>query len=94
MPPRRRIAPIPVNSRAMTSMALHKLMKEQGNLLKKARSVKMNRNRMSGLVKNMLAHAYMNALVRQRPVVSAYNVRSAVPNRGANIRKRLFGNNK
>lgn len=92
MPPRR-ITPVPVNTRAKTSMALHKLMKEQQNLLKKARSIKMNRNRMSGIVKNMLTNAYMNALMRQRPTsLSAYNIRSAVKNRGPNIRKRLFGN--
>jgi hypothetical protein len=73
-------------------------MKEQQNLLKKARSIKMNRNRMSTLVKNMLTNMYANALMRQRPAASAYNIRSAIPRgknlRGPNIKKRLFGNNK
>lgn len=88
MPPptRRRIAPTPVNTRAMTSMALHKIMREQENLLKKAAM----RKRMSGLVKTMIVNMYANALARQRPATS---VRSAVRNRGPSLRKRLFGNN-
>lgn len=94
MPPRRRIAPMPVNTTAMTSMALHKIMKEQRNLLKKAAT----RKRMTSMVKNMIVNMYANALARQRPSsLTAHNVRSAIPRgknlRGPNLRKRLFGNN-
>lgn len=88
-PPRRRIAPTPVNNRAKTSMALHKIIREQQNLLKKAAM----RKRMSGLVKTMIVNMYANSLARQRPSTSAYNIRSAVRNRGPSLRKRLFGNN-
>lgn len=37
---KRRIVPVPVNSHAKTSMALYKLIKEQENLLKRAKKQK------------------------------------------------------
>lgn len=92
----RRIVPTPVNRTAHISMALRKLIKEQENLLKKAR----NRKRMSSIVKNMIVNMYANTLRRQRPAVNMYQVRSAVPRgknlhiRRENLRRRLFGNNK
>lgn len=86
---KRRIVPVPVNSRAKTSMALYKLIKEQENLLKRAK----NRKRMTEIVKNMMVSAYANALERQRPSASAYNIRSAGPKiKRQNLKKRLFGN--
>jgi hypothetical protein len=85
--PSRRIAPVPVNNRAKTSMAFYKIMKEQQNLLKKAAT----RKRMSGIVKTMIVNMYANEIARRRPGSS---VRSAVRNRGPSLRKRLFGNNK
>lgn len=95
---RRRIMPIPVNRTAHISVALRKLIKEQENLLRQAKRRKLDKNKMSRVVKNMILAAYANSLARQRPTsVSAYNIRSAVPRgrnlRGPNLRKRLFGNN-
>lgn len=91
---RRRIAPIPVNRTAHISVALRKLIKEQENLLRQAKRRKMNKNRMTGIVKNMIVAAYANSLARQRPNATAYEIRSAVPRgrnlRGPNLRKRLF----
>lgn len=85
MPPRRRLAPVPVNNRAKTSMALYKVIKNQRNLLKQAAT----RKRMSGIVKSMIVSAYANTLARQRPSsAGVFTVR----NKGANLRKRLFGN--
>ncbi len=92
----RRIVPRPVNTTAMTSMALRKLLTEQETLLRKASRAKANRNKMRSILKNMILMGYVNALARQRPVANAYNVRSAIPRgknlRGPNLRRRLFGN--
>ena len=93
---RRRITPIPVNTSALTSVALRKVIKNQGNILRVAKRTKTNKNRMSTIIKNMMLNAYVNALARQRPNATAYNIRSAMLRgknmRGANLRKRLFGN--
>lgn len=93
----RRITPRPVNRTAHISVALRKLIQEQENLLREAKRRKLDKNKMSRVVKNMIVAAYVNSLMRQRPNVSAYNIRSAVPRgrnlRGPNLRKRLFGNN-
>ncbi len=94
----RRIIPRPVNTTAMTSMALRKLLAEQEMLLRKASRAKANKNKMRAILKNMILMGYVNALARQRPTsASAYNVRSAIPRgknlRGPNLRRRLFGNN-
>lgn len=93
----RRIAPRPVNTTAMTSMAIHKLLTEQAMLLRKASRAKANRNKMTAAVKRMITNLYREALMRQRPTsASAYNVRSAIPRgknlSGPNLRRRLFGN--
>ncbi len=95
-PIRRRLVPRPVNTTAMTSMALRKLLTEQEMLLRKARRAKANRTKMRRVIETMIANLYRNALMRQRPVASAYIVRSAIPRgknlRGPNLRRRLFGN--
>lgn len=92
----RRIVPRPVNTTAMTSMALRKLLAEQEMLLRKASRAKANKNKMRSVVKRMITNLYRDALMRQRPAASAYNVRSAIPRgknlSGPNLRKRLFGN--
>jgi hypothetical protein len=59
--------PTPVNKTALISMAHYKVLKEQANLLRQAKRTKMNKNRMTTVVKNMILNAYKNALVRQRP---------------------------
>jgi hypothetical protein len=88
---RRRITPIPVNSKAKIHMALRKVLANQQRLLKKAATLK----RITNLSKNITRQMYINALIAQRPNATAYQRRLAgrvknVPN----IDRLLFGKKK
>jgi hypothetical protein len=88
--------PKPVNKTAEMSLAVYSVLQTQNKLIRKAKRAKMNKNRMTTVVKNIIFNAYKNALAGQRPNASLYNIRRSVPRgkntRGPNLKKRLFGN--
>jgi hypothetical protein len=96
MTQKRRIVPKAVNKNAEMSLAFYHVLQNQNKLLRKAKRVKMNKNRMTNAVKNVILTVYKNALAHQRPNASSYNIMRSVPRgkntRGPNLKKRLFGN--